>query len=61
VGALGRGRACVPRRHVQVEAELVDVEDTRRIDALDCLLEDLTLLLNLGPIPFSGVLRFFFG
>jgi len=43
-----------------VEAELVDVEPTRRINPLDRLLEDLALLLNLRPISFGGALRFFF-
>jgi len=61
VGALGRRGARVAPRHVHAEAELVDVEQARRLDLLDLLPEGLTLLLDFGPILFRSVLRFFSG
>ena len=55
-----RGARVAPR-HVHAEAELIDVEQARRLDLLDLLPKGLTLLLDFGPIPFRSVLRFFSG
>ena len=59
VGALARGSARVAPRHVQVEAELVEEVQPVRVYLLDVLLEDLSVLLNVGPVLLARAERLF--